>query len=87
MLITSDYSIEHELSCLSGMRTRLETCAFPKISKEEFKLFVKENIETLKTKNKFLTPEMLMKHYEDFNTDLRSLNNFVQKFDGNYEGK
>jgi len=87
MFITSDYSIEDELSSLSGMRTRLETIRFPKLSKEDFELYVKENLERLQNMNKHLTAEILLKHFEDFNTDLRNLNRFIQMFKGDYERK
>jgi hypothetical protein len=87
MLITSDYSIEDELSSLSGMRTRLKTSPFPKLTKEDFRLYVKENFEILQNLNKLLTVEILMKHFEDFNTDLRNLNSFIEKFKGDYESK
>ena len=87
MLITSDYSIQYELSSLSGMRTRLETNPFPKLSKEDFDLYVKTNLEILQNINKLLTAEILMKYFEDFNTDLRNLNSFIEKFKGDYDGK
>ena len=67
------------------MRTRLKTKRFPKITKDQFQEYVRENLEALKSKNKYLTEEILMKHYEDFNTDFRNLNNFILEFKGDYD--
>ena len=86
ILITSDYTIEKELNGLSGMSSRLRTFPFPEMTKSEFEFYVSENIEILKTKNHLLSSNILMKYYEDFNSDLRSLNSFIEEFQGNYEG-
>ena len=86
-LVTSDYSIESDLKRLSGMSTRLRTFPFPKIEKKEFEKFIQMELMNLQKINSKLTLEFLMRYHEDFNTDLRSLNEFISEFDGNYEGK
>ncbi len=84
-LLTSDYSIEAELSVLSGMSTRLKTFPFPKIGEKEFEDVMKKDLENLRKFNSKITLECLLKFYEDFNTDLRSLNQFIKIYDENYE--
>ena len=84
-LVTSDYSIEEDLSNLSGMSTRLKTFPFPKMDGKEFEDVMKKDLENLKKFNKSLTLECLLKFYEEFNNDLRSLNQFIRIYDGNYE--
>ena len=85
-LVTSDYSIEEELSNLSGMSTRLQTFPFPKLERKEFEELMIKDRGNLKTFNTKLTIECILKFYEDFNTDLRSLNKFILIYNGNYEG-
>ena len=85
-LVTSDYSIESDLKQLSGMSSRLETFPFPKIEKTEFEKYIQKELINLQKINSKLTLEFLLKFYEDFNTDIRSLNEFIKTFDGDYEG-
>ena len=85
-LVTSDYSIAEELSNLSGMSSRLKTFAFQKIDEKEFEDVMNKDLENLKKFNKSLTLECLLKFYEDFHSDLRSLNEFILIYKGNYEG-
>ena len=85
-LVTSDYSIESGLSRLSGMSSRLKTFPFPKIEKTEFEKYIQKELINLQKINRKLTLEFLLKFYEDFNTDIRTLNEFIKTFDGDYEG-
>lgn len=84
-LLTSDYSIEDELSKLSGMSTRLNTFPFPKIDLTEFQDAMKKDLNNLVKINKSITIECLFNFYEEFNTDLRSLSQFIQIYDGDFE--
>ena len=85
-LVTSDYSIEQDLRRLSGMSTRMKTFPFPKIGQKEFEILMKKDLENLQHQNKQITLECLLQYYQDFNTDLRSLNRFIEEFSGDYEG-
>ena len=85
-LVTSDYAIESDLKQLSGMSSRLKTFPFPKIEKKEFEEYIQMELINLQKINSKLTLEFLLKFYEDFNTDIRSLNEFIRTFDGDYEG-
>ena len=86
-LLTSDYSIQEDLSVLSGMSTRVKAFPFPKIGEKEFELAMQKDLENLQRFNNKITLEILVKFYADFNTDLRSLNEFISSYDGNYESK
>ena len=86
-LLTSDYSIQEDLSVLSGMSTRVKSFPFPKIGEKEFELAMQKDLENLQIFNNKITLEILVKFYADFNTDLRSLNEFISSYDGNYESK
>ena len=64
----------------------MEIFPFPKIEKKDFVSMVQKEFETFQKLNQKLTSSWLLKFYDDFGTDLRSLNRFISLFDGDYEG-
>ena len=86
MLISSDFSIANDITSLSGMSSRITIFPFPKIDQAQINEYFQKEIENFRKINKFITLECLKEFFSEFNTDLRSLNFFIKKYKGNYQG-